>query len=151
MIALSGDYFNVALPSLPVAIAELTQGSGAGLVPTAAESGGCLSLGPGITERTTRYGKLISLEPYMDAEIVFLLCRYTTGDASGQNMVTIATDAMCRHIEAHASVRPRRSLQPQTQRTQGPRGEAGGSGCPASSPRRERARARSRRSTARPG
>lgn len=48
-------------------------------------------------ERTTRHGKLLSLEPYVDGEIVFLLCRYSTGDASGQNMVTIATDAMCRH------------------------------------------------------
>ena len=50
-------------------------------------------------ESTTRYGKLISLEPYIDGEIVFLLCRYTTGDASGQNMVTIATEALCRYIE----------------------------------------------------
>jgi hydroxymethylglutaryl-CoA reductase (NADPH) len=58
-------------------------------------------------EATTRHGKLISLEPYMDGEIVFLLCRYTTGDASGQNMVTIATDAMCRLIEATSPVKPR--------------------------------------------
>lgn len=57
-------------------------------------------------EATTRYGKLVSLEPVMDHDIVFLLCRYTTGDASGQNMVTIATDALCRHIEAHCPVRP---------------------------------------------
>ncbi len=57
-------------------------------------------------EATTRYGKLVSLEPMMDNDIVFLLCRYTTGDASGQNMVTIATDALCRHIEAHCPVRP---------------------------------------------
>jgi hydroxymethylglutaryl-CoA reductase (NADPH) len=57
-------------------------------------------------EATTRYGKLVSLEPVMDYDIVFLLCRYTTGDASGQNMVTIATDALCRHIEAHCPVRP---------------------------------------------
>ena len=49
-------------------------------------------------EATTRHGKLISLEPVIDNDVVFLLCRYTTGDASGQNMVTIATEAMCRHI-----------------------------------------------------
>jgi hydroxymethylglutaryl-CoA reductase (NADPH) len=59
-------------------------------------------------ERTTRYGKLISLEPYIDGEIVFLLCRYTTGDASGQNMVTIATEALCRYVEANVPVKPRR-------------------------------------------
>ena len=52
-------------------------------------------------EATTRHGRLVSLEPMIDNDIVFLLCRYTTGDASGQNMVTIATDALCRHIEAH--------------------------------------------------
>jgi hydroxymethylglutaryl-CoA reductase (NADPH) len=59
-------------------------------------------------EKTTRYGKLVSIEPYIDGEIVFLICRYTTGDASGQNMVTIATEAMCRYIAEHAAVKPRR-------------------------------------------
>jgi hydroxymethylglutaryl-CoA reductase (NADPH) len=59
-------------------------------------------------EVTTRYGKLVTLEPVVDNDIVFLICRYTTGDASGQNMVTIATDALCRYIEAHSPVRPRR-------------------------------------------
>ena len=57
-------------------------------------------------EATTRYGKLISLEPMIDNDIVFLLCRYTTGDAAGQNMVTIATDALCRRIEATCPVKP---------------------------------------------
>jgi hydroxymethylglutaryl-CoA reductase (NADPH) len=59
-------------------------------------------------EETTRYGKLVSLEPVIDNDIVFLLCRYTTGDASGQNMVTIATDAMCCFIEANTPIKPRR-------------------------------------------
>jgi hydroxymethylglutaryl-CoA reductase (NADPH) len=57
-------------------------------------------------ESTTRHGKLVSLEPMMENDIVFLLCRYTTGDAAGQNMVTIATDALCQHIEAHCPVKP---------------------------------------------
>ncbi len=57
-------------------------------------------------ESTTRHGKLVSIEPVMDHDIVFLLCRYTTGDAAGQNMVTIATDALCRRIEAHCPVKP---------------------------------------------
>jgi hydroxymethylglutaryl-CoA reductase (NADPH) len=59
-------------------------------------------------ETTTRWGRLISLEPIIDNDTVFLLCRYTTGDASGQNMVTIATEALCRHIEAHSPISPRR-------------------------------------------
>lgn len=49
-------------------------------------------------ETTTNHGKLVSVEPIIDNNIVFLIARYTTGDASGQNMVTIATDAMCRDI-----------------------------------------------------
>lgn len=59
-------------------------------------------------ETTTRFGKLVMLEPVIDNDVVFLLCRYTTGDASGQNMVTIATDALCRRIEATSPVRPLR-------------------------------------------
>src|SRR3712207_3429993 len=58
-------------------------------------------------EATTRFGKLVSVEPMIDSDVVFLLCRYTTGDASGQNMVTIATEALCRHVEAHCPVKPR--------------------------------------------
>lgn len=57
-------------------------------------------------EATTRHGKLVAIEPMMDNEVVFLLCRYTTGDASGQNMVTIATEALCRRIEALCPIRP---------------------------------------------
>ncbi|PCH96860.1 MAG: 3-hydroxy-3-methylglutaryl-CoA reductase [Rhodobacteraceae bacterium] len=49
-------------------------------------------------ESTTNYGKLVSVEPVVDNNIVFLICRYTTGDAAGQNMVTIATNALCEHI-----------------------------------------------------
>lgn len=59
-------------------------------------------------ESTTRFGKLVSLEPVMDNDVVFLLCRYTTGDASGQNMVTIATDAMCQKIVSDCPVKARR-------------------------------------------
>lgn len=51
-------------------------------------------------EATTRHGKLVSLEPIIDGDVVFLICRYTTGDASGQNMVTIATHALCDAIVA---------------------------------------------------
>ena len=58
-------------------------------------------------EATTRHGKLVSIEPVIDNDTVFLLCRYTTGDAAGQNMVTIATQAMCVHIDAETPVKPR--------------------------------------------
>ncbi|MDJ0638408.1 MAG: hydroxymethylglutaryl-CoA reductase [Paracoccaceae bacterium] len=55
-------------------------------------------------EATTRHGKLVSVEPMIDSNVVFLICRYTTGDASGQNMVTIATNAMCEAIVADCPV-----------------------------------------------
>ena len=55
-------------------------------------------------ELTTRYGRLISVEPMVDNNVVFLVCRYTTGDAAGQNMVTIATDALCRKIVSECPI-----------------------------------------------
>ncbi|UXN75680.1 hypothetical protein N8D56_20220 [Devosia sp. A8/3-2] len=58
-------------------------------------------------EATTRHGKLITIEPFMDSDIVFLICRYTTGDAAGQNMVTVATEALCAHITRHTPIQPR--------------------------------------------
>lgn len=58
-------------------------------------------------ESTTRYGRLESIDPFIDNDVVFLVCRYTTGDASGQNMVTIATEAMCRAIVEACPLRPR--------------------------------------------
>jgi hydroxymethylglutaryl-CoA reductase (NADPH) len=57
-------------------------------------------------DSTSRYAKLVSIEPIMDNENVFLSCRYTTGDAAGQNMVTIATEALCRYIEEHCPLQP---------------------------------------------
>ena len=59
-------------------------------------------------EATTSHGRLISIDPFIDHDTVFLICRYTTGDASGQNMVTFATDALCRHILDHSPIKPRR-------------------------------------------
>jgi hydroxymethylglutaryl-CoA reductase (NADPH) len=38
---------------------------------------------------------------------VYLNFEYTTGDASGQNMVTIATDEICRYIMKKFSIKPR--------------------------------------------
>ncbi|MEL7212831.1 MAG: hydroxymethylglutaryl-CoA reductase [Pseudomonadota bacterium] len=55
-------------------------------------------------EATTNHGKLTSLEPVIDNNVAFLLCRYTTGDAAGQNMVTIATNALCEAIAEHCPV-----------------------------------------------
>ena len=55
---------------------------------------------------TTRHGRLQAIEPMIDSDTVFLVCRYATGDASGQNMVTIATQAMCEWIIANTPIQP---------------------------------------------
>lgn len=57
-------------------------------------------------ESTTRFGKLVLIEPFMDVDVVFLVCRFTTGDAAGQNMVTVATQAMCKFIVENCPVTP---------------------------------------------
>ena len=57
-------------------------------------------------EATTRHGKLVDIAAHIEGDHVYLVCTYTTGDASGQNMVTIATDALCQEIEAHCPIRP---------------------------------------------
>jgi hydroxymethylglutaryl-CoA reductase (NADPH) len=44
-------------------------------------------------ERTTKFGKLLSVEPFAVGRNVFLRFCYDTGDAMGMNMATIATDA----------------------------------------------------------
>lgn len=58
-------------------------------------------------EATTRFGKLVMVEPFMDVNVVFLVCRFTTGDASGQNMVTVATQAVCNYIAQNCPIKPK--------------------------------------------
>jgi hydroxymethylglutaryl-CoA reductase (NADPH) len=58
-------------------------------------------------DSTTRHGKLVDVRITLEGNHVFLLLDYVTGDAAGQNMVTIATDAVCRFIESQSPVKPR--------------------------------------------
>lgn len=51
------------------------------------------------SEGTTQHGKLESITPYVTGNNVFLRFRYTTGDAMGMNMATVATEAGCSYIE----------------------------------------------------
>lgn len=57
-------------------------------------------------ESTTRHGKLIDLRVTLEGNHAYLQFDFTTGDASGQNMVTLATDAICRYIEQNTPVKP---------------------------------------------
>jgi hydroxymethylglutaryl-CoA reductase (NADPH) len=58
-------------------------------------------------EATTQHGKLLEVAAQLEGDVVYLVCRYTTGDASGQNMVTIATEALCAYAVQHSPVQPR--------------------------------------------
>ncbi|MGA9189797.1 MAG: hydroxymethylglutaryl-CoA reductase (NADPH) [Methanosarcina sp.] len=59
-----------------------------------------------VAEKTTRFGKLLSVKPFVTGTYVYLRFSYDTKDAMGMNMVTIATDAISHLIEdefgAHA-------------------------------------------------
>jgi hydroxymethylglutaryl-CoA reductase (NADPH) len=56
---------------------------------------------------TTRHGELVDMQLVLEGNSVHVIFEFTTGDASGQNMVTIATDAICRAIAGSAPVKPR--------------------------------------------
>lgn len=58
-------------------------------------------------ESTTKHGKLLNMQVTIEGNHVYLIFEYFTGDAAGQNMVTIATDAICRYIDAQCPVKPR--------------------------------------------
>ena len=49
-------------------------------------------------EKTTKYGKLLSIEPKIAGDKVILIFYYTTGDAAGQNMIIKSAEAACKFI-----------------------------------------------------
>lgn len=55
---------------------------------------------------TTSHGKLIDLGCTVEGNHVYTNFEFTTGDASGQNMVTLATQAICDEIIATTPVKP---------------------------------------------
>ena len=48
---------------------------------------------------TTSHGKLVGIETFPNGRNLFVRFSYETGDAMGMNMVTIATEAVCKLIE----------------------------------------------------
>lgn len=55
---------------------------------------------------TSRHAKLLDMTPSLVGKEVFLLFQFSTGDAAGQNMVTLATEAICRHLVESSPVQP---------------------------------------------
>ena len=56
---------------------------------------------------TTRHGELVDMQLTVEGNHVHVRFEFMTGDASGQNMVTIAAEAICRYIVERSPVRPR--------------------------------------------
>lgn len=48
---------------------------------------------------TTSHGKLVRIEMFPDGRSLFMRLSFSTGDAMGMNMATIASEAVCRLIE----------------------------------------------------
>src|SRR5687767_6757165 len=60
-----------------------------------------------VAAATTSHGHLIDMQLTVEGNHAYLCLEFLTGDAAGQNMVTIATEAICRYIDANTPVRPR--------------------------------------------
>jgi hydroxymethylglutaryl-CoA reductase (NADPH) len=56
---------------------------------------------------TTRHGQLRDVRFTVEGNHVYVALDFITGDAAGQNMVTIATQAVCDYIAAHSPVTPK--------------------------------------------
>lgn len=59
-----------------------------------------------IVAQHSRYAKLEELKINMEGNHVLTIFEYTCGEAAGQNMATICTDAICRYILEQAPVKP---------------------------------------------
>jgi hydroxymethylglutaryl-CoA reductase (NADPH) len=55
---------------------------------------------------TTQHGRITDLRVTVEGNHAYLYFEFQTGDAAGQNMVTIASQAICDYIEQHSPVRP---------------------------------------------
>ncbi|MBF9002999.1 MULTISPECIES: hydroxymethylglutaryl-CoA reductase [Vibrio] len=63
-----------------------------------------------IAQSTTRFGQLHDINVQIEGNHVYLVFDYVTGDASGQNMVTIATNAIMQFILEHSPIEPRHAF-----------------------------------------
>jgi len=59
-----------------------------------------------LAAETTRHGELIEISQTLNSNTVFLSFDYETADAAGQNMVTVATERVCRWIVENTPVKP---------------------------------------------
>lgn len=60
-----------------------------------------------IVGKVSRYAKLLDIKTNLEGNCTILTFEYSTGDASGQNMVTICTAAICKYILANFPIKPK--------------------------------------------
>lgn len=58
-------------------------------------------------QRTTSHGKMTDMKFTVEGNHVYLIFEFITGDASGQNMVTIATEAILKYIINNSPIKPK--------------------------------------------
>ncbi|MGV3761937.1 hydroxymethylglutaryl-CoA reductase [Parapedobacter sp.] len=59
-----------------------------------------------IVAQTSRFAKLMDIKIQIEGNHLIVTLEYHTGDAAGQNMVTICTEAVCQYIVAHCPTKP---------------------------------------------
>ncbi|HEY7899514.1 MAG TPA: hydroxymethylglutaryl-CoA reductase [Gemmatimonadaceae bacterium] len=59
-----------------------------------------------VAERTSRFIQLNDTRVNLEGNHVYLIFEFHTGDAAGQNMVTIATHAICEYVMRDSPVKP---------------------------------------------
>ena len=59
-----------------------------------------------ITKKTSNYAQLLDFKSNIEGNHLILTFEFHTGDAAGQNMLTIATDAICKYIISKAPIKP---------------------------------------------
>jgi len=60
-----------------------------------------------VTEGTSRYCRLRTVNAWIVGNTVYVLLEFSTGDAAGQNMVTLATQAICQRLLGDMPAAPR--------------------------------------------
>lgn len=68
-----------------------------------------LGAAPQLTEiaaGTSRYAHLQEIRVSLEGNHVYVILTFYTGDAAGQNMVTIATQAICEYLDSRSPVKP---------------------------------------------
>ena len=59
-----------------------------------------------LASETTSHGRLEDMRAHWEGNLVYLLCDFTTGEASGQNMVTLAAQKVATHLAETAPSKP---------------------------------------------